>query len=152
MNIYTLNNKRDMRIQRRKETYRKILETCYNKINSVSEDKIFCFFKIPRCLIGYPLFDIKKSSDYIFNKLVHKGFKVSQIQENYLLIYWGHIPSYVAEPELQERQYKKRIQNIENNNTSKKEEEYRDINDVNEGNQNFIYDLSELNNKLSDVL
>ena len=151
MNIYTLNKKRDLRIKRRKETYRKILENCYNKIQSVSDNKIFCFFKIPLFLIGYPLFNIQKCSNYIFNKLVHKGFKVSQIQQNYLLIYWGHIPSYISEPEIQQQQTNRDIQKIENKNKNNNEI-YRDINDVNEGNKNFIYDLTELNNRLSNVL
>ena len=42
-----------------------------------------------------PLINTNKCSDYIYKILVRKGFKVSQLNNNYLLIYWGHISSSI---------------------------------------------------------
>jgi len=144
MNIYTLNNSRDLRTKQRHEYYNKILNRCYNRIKTVSKTRTFCFFKIPRIVIGIPLFNIIKCSNYIFKLLIQKGFKVSQIKTNYLLIYWGHIQSYISNPKLKNNEIQKP--------RKKKPEIYRNINDVDNNNQNFIYDLPEFNNKINNIL
>ena len=143
INIYTLNTNRDLRAKKRQEFFRKILNKCYNRIKTISKKRTFCFFKIPNIVIGIPIFDIRKCRDYIFEILIKKGFKVSQIKDQFLLIYWGHIPSYISNPKLRQNYAKPRIRN---------KEVYRDINDLDDDNKNFIYDLPEFNNKINKVL
>ena len=143
INIYTLNNTRDMREKKREQFYKRVLTRCYNRIKITSKNRTFCFFKIPNIVFGIPIFNTEKCSNYVFNILIKKGFKVSQVKGNCLLIYWGHIPSYVSEP------------NLKMNNVplikQQKKENYRNINDVDDNN-NFIYDLPELNEKIKRIL
>ena len=141
MNINTLNTDRELRIKKRKEHYNKILQRCYNKIHFISKNRNFCFFSIPKFVIGMPLINTNKCSDYIYKILVRKGFKVSQLNNNYLLIYWGHISSYKNE-----NPYPEGLNS--NNSTNSTNSDFRNINDVDDD-DNFIYDLSELKEKIN---
>jgi len=151
INIYTLNNNRDLRTKKRENTYKTILLKCYNKIKASSKSRQYCFYKIPPFVIGFPIFDVKKCSNYIYKKLIRQGFKVTQTENN-ILIYWGHIPSYISEPSLQ---YSGAVvSNKTDDELNKKRntdnEMYRDINDIDADN-NFIYDLPEFNDRLKKL-
>jgi len=160
INIYTLNNNRDLRIKKRFEYFSEIFGKCCNRIKSVSKNRDYCFFRIPQIVIGIPIFNVKNCCDYIYEILVNKGFKVSQIHNDHLLIYWGHVPSYISNPNM-ENSKKYRLDLIEHEPKSKSQNTkfnkiqnklFRDINDSDNHTENFIYDLPELNNKLKNVL
>ena len=90
INIHDLNKERQLIQQRKQLLYKDILEKIYHKIKSVNKLNNFCYYVIPKFIIGMPLFNISKCSDYIYNQLIKTGFKVTRIKYNYFLIYWGH--------------------------------------------------------------
>ena len=90
---------------------------------------------IPKFIVGMPLFDITKCSEYVFNELVKKGFKVTRVQFNHFMIYWGHVDKIILDLLLlQKIPLIMKIMFPEKNN-------FRNINDLTNNSNNFIYDL-----------
>ena len=96
---------------------------------------------IPKFIVGMPLFNITKCSEYIYNALVKKGFKVTRVQYNHFMIYWGHVidgdgdsnQSYNKQSNKSTVNYEEYIPRTNNN--------FRNINDLTNNSDNFIYDL-----------
>ena len=61
-----------------------------NETKSALEGKLnnFCYYEIPSIILGMPLFNLKKCSDYVYEKLVSQGFKVTRVQFNKFMIYF----------------------------------------------------------------
>ena len=150
IDIYELNKTRDLRFQRRIETYKVFLKRCLQKIKSLSSEREFCTYQVPLLAAGVPLFDRKKCIFYIYHKLIHTGFKVYYLENMNLFIFWGHIPSYISNPQLKYENSNSYTQNY-NQYESNSKNNYRDINDINR-NSNFIYDLPKYKNKINDLL
>jgi len=91
INIHELNKERKLLKQKKQEIYKDILTKIHHKIKIVNKQKNFCYYVVPKFVIGMPLFNIHKCSDYIYKELIDSGFKVTRIHYNYFLIYWGHV-------------------------------------------------------------
>lgn len=131
ININSLNRERKNLIKRREKVYNKILLRIHNKIKVANKLNNFCYYEIPNIVYGMPLFNINKCSDYIYNKLISQGFKVTRIKYNNFMIYWGHIENE-PEQEVEEENYYE---------YSKPKPEYRNINNLTNNSKNFIYDI-----------
>ncbi len=88
--INELNRDRELIKQKKQQIFKDILEKIYQKIKQANKVNNYCYYVIPKFVIGKPLFNIANCSEYIYNELVKKGFKITRIQYNYFLIYWGH--------------------------------------------------------------
>ena len=130
-------SKERKKLQKKKElVFKNILKRIYNKIKLVNKLNNYCYYMIPKFIVGMPLFDITKCSEYVFNELVKKGFKVTRVQFNHFMIYWGHVdenntrPSSSTEDTIDYEDY-----------VPRKENNFRNINDLTNNSNNFIYDL-----------
>ena len=146
INIYTLNSKREQRKKNKAIFYHKVLNLCYNKITYYSDKmQVQCFFTVPKFILGIPIYNLEECSKYISLYLQKKGFKSLYIKPNIVYIYWGHIPSYVSNPELSSN-----AKLIEYKPKEKGKKKYRDINDYHKGN-NFIYNLPNFKKKKKNL-
>ena len=58
--------------------YNKVLDATevkriYNKIKLANKLNNYCYYMIPKFIVGMPLFNISKCSEYVYNELVKKG-------------------------------------------------------------------------------
>tara|TARA_B100001094_G_C18051965_1_gene730492 strand:- start:72 stop:569 length:498 start_codon:yes stop_codon:yes gene_type:complete len=148
IDIHKLNNMRDYRFKKRIEVYDTFLKRCLQKIQQITRDRSYCNYKVPLFSLGLPLFNRNKCVYYLYHKLKHLGFEVSCYPDLTLYISWGHIPSYIKEPEL------KKTQEIEEqtNPMREKVKKYRDIQDANNMIQNnFIYNMKDYNSNIKHI-
>lgn len=140
IDIHELNNARDFRFKQRIATYDTFLKRCIQKIKTITRERSFCLYKVPLFSIGVPLYDRNKCIYYIYHKLKHLGFEVRYNPDTSLYISWGHITSYVKEPDLK----KKKEVEKQTKEIKEKAERYRNIQDANNMiKNNFIYNMNE---------
>lgn len=131
IDINELSKERKKLEKRKQGVYKNILSRIYNKIKLINKINHFCYYTIPNFVLGMPLFDVNKCSDFIYDNLVKKGFKVTRMKYNHFMIYWGHVDSN-----------NNHQNNVEiNDDYSRKETEYRNITDLTNNHKNFIYDI-----------
>ena len=77
------------------KVYEKILLNCSLKIQqNVKQRKKFCFYHLPKCQLGIPLYDMKKCSLYLIKKLQEAKYCVSYVPPRTLFINWGKATKY----------------------------------------------------------
>jgi hypothetical protein len=95
LNISDIISSHEKRTEKRKESFKKVLELCYKRIEKCSQqDNIGCFFDVPEFLIGLPLFSINECIIFVYNHLISSGFTVQYIFPRILYISWL-TPQYV---------------------------------------------------------
>lgn len=95
LNINDIISNHEKRAEKRKESFNKVLEMCYKKIDKSSKlDNIACFFDVPEFLVGFPLFSLNECIMYVYNHLVKNGFTVQYIFPRILYISWL-TPQYI---------------------------------------------------------
>ena len=145
IDIHELNNARDYRFKKRIEVYETFLKRCLQKIKQITRERSFCNYKVPLFSMGIPLFDRNKCVYYLYHKLKHIGFDVKCQPDLTLFISWGHVTSYIKDPEL------KKKKEVEKHTKPMKEKakKYRDIQDSNNMIQNnFIYNMKDYNSNI----
>ena len=71
------------------ECFEKIVESCHKKILSQTRNKrLNCFYEVPLHVIGFPIYDIGKSIEYLKKSLEVDGFLVKYFFPNFLYISW----------------------------------------------------------------
>ena len=89
-NVNDLQKKAKEREQNRHKIYFKISKKCFEKIKEMSSnDQIYCFFKIPEYIPGYPLFNMTECVLYLLNLLKEKGFHSRYVEGYMLYISWN---------------------------------------------------------------
>lgn len=81
--------------ERNKETYKQLLQMCYNKIKrAVDKDRRTksLTFVLPPFLLGQPLYNMAHAVRYIIEKLERGGFTASPVLQNGIFIEWGKKP------------------------------------------------------------
>ena len=133
IDINSLSRQRKQMEKKREEVYKKILLRIHNKIKIANKLNDFCYYEIPNIVLGMPLFNINKCSDYVFDKLIKQGFKVTRVKYNNFMIYWGHINN----------EDNNNNNNNHNNNEvrSLNNSEFRNIKNITNNSKNFIYDI-----------
>lgn len=67
----------------KKQTFKFIIDMCYNKITTLANKGYqWCFFEIPFSVFGYPKYSLDECSDYLINKLTDIGYKVELYKNN----------------------------------------------------------------------
>ena len=148
IDIHELNNVRDYRFKKRIEVYDTFLKRCLQKIKQITRERSYCKYKVPLFSMGIPLFDRHKCVYYVYHKLKNIGFEVSCSNDLTLFISWGHVTSYIKDPELKKKKA------IEKASTSVKQEakKYRNIQDSNNMIQNnFIYNVKDYNSNIKHI-
>ena len=70
-------------------TYKRILEKCYLKIKTCSDNnQTYCIYTIPDFIIGEPLFRKQFCADFIMEHLRQNGFKPAFVPPTYVFISW----------------------------------------------------------------
>ena len=148
IDIHELNNARDYRFKKRIEVYDTFLKRCLEKIKQITRERSFCNYKVPLFSMGIPLFDRNKCVYYLYHKLKHLGFEVSCQPDLTLFISWGHVTSYIKDPELKKtKQMEKQSKPIQ-----EKAKKFRDIQDSNNMIQNnFIYNMKDYNSNVKQT-
>ena len=77
--------------KKRLEIYNKILQKCYYKINSTSDNEYeHCFFRVPEYVMGSPIYNLTKCVIFLLQKLRENGFKCKYCHPFMLYISWAH--------------------------------------------------------------
>lgn len=109
---------RVLRIQKNiKEKENLLYKDIYKKIEQKIDSHAMmgyrgCVYKVPRIVFGYPMFDLKKTVDILFDKLTENGFTVFKLNEEDLFITW-----YKAAIEAEQTEKESKI-SLENDNLS----------------------------------
>lgn len=73
----------------RKKTYEQVKKECYNKINIISKtNKLFCWYLIPKIIIGFPPIDIEECAEYLKSKLDQEPIIYNFFKPNLFFITW----------------------------------------------------------------
>lgn len=148
IDIHELNNARDYRFKKRIEVYDTFLKRCLEKIKQITRERSFCNYKVPLFSMGIPLFDRNKCVYYLYHKLKHLGFEVSCQPDLTLFISWGHVTSYIKDPDLK----KKKKMEKQSKPIKEKAKKFRDIQDSNNMIQNnFIYNMKDYNSNVKQT-
>lgn len=77
------------REEKKKETYKKILNRIEKKIVLASKSNFYeCKYDIPEFIIGLPIYSVDNCKKFIKEKLKKNGFKVTNFLNNIILISW----------------------------------------------------------------
>jgi hypothetical protein len=73
-----------------KDTYKHILFLCTRKIKySVSMAQKYVVFEIPNFVVGFPMYDLQKCTEYIMRQLVNLGYTVNEVGSGHVYIRWS---------------------------------------------------------------
>lgn len=91
INIMDIQKKQYEKDRKRLEIYTKILQKCYYKINSTSDNEYeHCFFRVPEYVMGSPIYNLTKCVIFLLQKLRENGFKCKYCHPFMIYISWGH--------------------------------------------------------------
>lgn len=148
IDIHELNNVRDYRFKKRIAVYDTFLKRCLQKIKSITRERSFCIYRVPLFTMGVPLFDRTKCIYYLFHKLKHLGFEVRLNPDTSIYISWGHVTSYVKDPELK----KQKVTEVYTKPLEHEAKKYRDIQDANNMiRNNFIYNMEDYDSNTKNM-
>ena len=92
INIYELQANIRKRKQNNKKIYNNILNRCIQKIKIAARNETTeCVYQIPTMIMGLPLYDLTKCTEFVIEKLTKKGFQIMALQ-NSIFISWKEIP------------------------------------------------------------
>jgi hypothetical protein len=78
-----------MRFERKKESFHRVLDQCYGKIEKAAKhDLTWCVFDVPEFMLGYPIYDLNECIQYVYHHLTHKGFRVDYFFPKMLCVIW----------------------------------------------------------------
>lgn len=84
LSIHELYNIKKSKDKKQLLCFEHILEICFKKIKRIAElGGLNIYFAIPHMLIGYPLYDFEKCSEYVIKILKKKGFLVRRMSVPY---------------------------------------------------------------------
>jgi hypothetical protein len=95
INAFELQKKQYNKELSRIKIYEKILEKCYYKIKSSSNNEnTYCFYVIPEYILGVPIFNLTNCVIYLIKKLRENGFICKYCHPLNLYISWYSDESY----------------------------------------------------------
>lgn len=73
----------------KKETYKAVLQTLLAKIKiAVENGKSYTFVNVPVFIVGYPVYDRKKATDYMSRQLNNLGYTTTKYTEFDIYVTW----------------------------------------------------------------
>ena len=128
INIMDIQKKQHEKDLKRLEIYNKILQKCYYKINSTSDNEYeHCFFRVPEYVMGSPIYNLTKCVIFLLQKLRENGFKCKYCHPFMLYISWSHKNNILL------------IENTNNNNQIRNHNTNRSTNNNRIDNTHSIY-------------
>ena len=90
LTVSDLNNIISTKSDNRKQSFQKILEMMFSRIEKAAElSQLCCFFEVPEFVLGYPIYDINDCIKYIIAKLNKNGFLIKYFFPRILYISWN---------------------------------------------------------------
>ena len=72
-----------------KDVFKELLNETYKKIQNANNNKLsYIVHYVPAIKIGYPLYDVRSATFYIYKKLFKGGFKIQYKEPNILCVSW----------------------------------------------------------------
>jgi hypothetical protein len=92
-NINELKKIQNEKKENRKKVFIIVLQKCINRIKYINKNSnsTECWFTIPKLIVGQPLFNIPKCSEFLLEELNTLGFKTNCIQPDNIHISWKNI-------------------------------------------------------------
>lgn len=92
LDIYSLTQERDKKIQNRLNLFDEILKKCHKKIKQAADSmNAKCIFVIPEYVIGMPLYNSEMCKVFLVNTLREEKFDVKFFFPNILFISWEKV-------------------------------------------------------------
>lgn len=92
LNIESLQSKNNKINSLREKTYEQVKKQCYNRVKIISKTgKEYCWYTIPKIILGYPPINIKECSEYLINKLNKESVRYTFFTPNLFYIYWSEL-------------------------------------------------------------
>jgi hypothetical protein len=92
LDIYSLTQERDKKIQNRLNLFDEILKKCHKKIKQAADSmNAKCVFVIPEYVIGMPLYNSEMCKVFLVNTLREEKFDVKFFFPNILFISWEKV-------------------------------------------------------------
>lgn len=90
LNVREINTFIEKKQTRRKESFEKVLQQCFQKIRGhAAKEQIFCLYEVPEFIYGYPLYDLNECISYLYDALNKNGFRVDYFFPRVLQVSWG---------------------------------------------------------------
>jgi hypothetical protein len=92
-NINELKKIQNDKHENRKKVFVIVLQQCIKRVKYISKNSNSTefWFTIPKLIIGQPLFNIEKCSEFLLEELNTLGFKTNYIQPDNIHISWKYI-------------------------------------------------------------
>lgn len=107
------------RNQSKIKVYNEILRRIHNRIDLVVKHghstDTSCLFEVPPYLMGYPIYDMNETLEFLVRSLRENGFHIQLAKETVLFISWEK--RYI-EPHIKANEPRQFLQNILNNTTN----------------------------------
>lgn len=92
LDIYSLTQERDKKIQNRLNIFDEILKKCHKKIKQAADSmNAKCVFVIPEYVVGMPLYNSEMCKVFLVNTLREEKFDVKFFFPNILFISWEKV-------------------------------------------------------------
>ena len=90
LNIDALYREMDKKEKRKLRVFNEVLQKCHQRIVTVVKKTgdSFCFFIVPTCIFGVPLYNTVSCVLYLVEQLIKNGFDVKYTHPNLLYISW----------------------------------------------------------------
>tara|TARA_B100000780_G_scaffold250841_2_gene197167 strand:+ start:11106 stop:11639 length:534 start_codon:yes stop_codon:yes gene_type:complete len=89
INVNQIQKNKGERDRYKYTTYKRILEKCYIKIKTCSDNnQVYCIYTIPNFILGEPLFRKHFCANFLIEHLKNNGFKSSFIEPTYIFASW----------------------------------------------------------------
>ena len=92
LNINALYREMDKKEKRKLRVFNEVLQKCHQRIVTIVKKTgdSFCFFIVPTCIFGVPLYNTTSCVLYLVEQLIKNGFDVKYTHPNLLYISWFH--------------------------------------------------------------
>jgi hypothetical protein len=92
-NINELKKIQNDKNENRKKVFVIVLQQCIKRVKYISKNSnsTECWYTIPKLIVGQPLFNIEKCSEFLLEELNTLGFKTSYMHPDNIHISWKYI-------------------------------------------------------------
>ena len=90
INVNDIQNKQYNKDRYRMQVYKRLLERCYIKIKSASDnEEKFCLYIVPEYVFGEPIFKLPECILFMITNLKNSGFMIKYYKPNLIYITWN---------------------------------------------------------------
>ena len=90
INVNDIQNKQYNKDRYRMQVYKRLLERCYIKIKSASDnEEKYCLYRVPEYVFGEPIFKLPECILFMITNLKNSGFMIKYYKPNLIYITWN---------------------------------------------------------------